>query len=140
MMHKMSNIQPTNRHVMSITLISFGLLVMNLCIIILVFIFMPQPYVAIVVRSIFALLLSLYAISLARNLSTANSKNARKYFQRICMYVLAISAIFLVVIRDIPLWLYGVQIITVLCYSTVLVLLTRNSMEVHAEGNDSAAH
>jgi hypothetical protein len=94
------------------------LVILNLVLLVVLLIVRPTTLLWPLIRTIFALLLSMYALYLTRELQIPSNLRASKLLAIITSYALIASAVFLWLVGNLPWWMIVGQWITVIIYAT----------------------
>lgn len=122
-MSKIQNASPGWQYVAA-TLHMMVLAALNGTVLALLLIVRPEPFLLLLLRTIFALLLSMYAMYLTRGLRERTGRRVITVLAIISAYALFASAIFLWLIDNLPWWMVVTQWATVVVYITFVLLLT----------------
>lgn len=107
----------SRRHIAASTLMML-LVILNLVLLVVLLIVRPTTLLWPLIRTIFALLLSMYALYLTRELQIPSNLRASKLLAIITSYTLIASAVFLWLVGNLPWWMIVGQWITVIIYAT----------------------
>lgn len=107
----------SRRHIAASTLMML-LVILNLVLLVVLLIVRPTTLLWPLIRTIFALLLSMYALYLTRELQIPSNLRASKLLAIITSYALIASAVFLWLVGNLPWWMIVGQWITVIIYAT----------------------
>ncbi|MBF4561252.1 hypothetical protein ITJ38_05535 [Agreia pratensis] len=121
-MSKIQNTIPAWQHVAA-TLHMMVLAVLNTSVLVLLLVVRPEPFLLLLLRTTFALLLSMYAMYLTRGLRDRNNRRVIKVLTIITAYALLASAIFLWLVDNPPWWVVVTQWVTVVIYIAFGLLL-----------------
>lgn len=114
-MSKISTYNITWQHALASALTAL-LAVLNIVLLVVLLVVRPEGLFLLLIRTVFALLLSLYALFLTRELQNSANRRAGKVLAIITGYALVASAVFLGLVGNLPWWMTGGQWITVVIY------------------------
>jgi|GEM_PF-5837121 len=122
--------QQTKILLVVVTCIAFGLVFANIGALIVILVSHTSPFLSLLVRTVFALLFSMYVLALTKQLRDGNRKRARRSIVLVCVYAVVASILYLMFVSGLPDWVIYLQWTTLGCYVIQLGIVSSRTVRI----------